>query len=381
MLLLCNYNNITLENLDKDTFSSIQEGTVPIEDIVDNAYYSKHRKEAKWYTDIREKITSDNIHLYHNITHLFGAYVNNVDDTRSYNVDKKNRSLIAFYNPQFDSVIIGKIQGIDEFQRIIRYLIPLLSASQYSLLEPHNIINYNIFDIYDFAKKKYYLLQSTLMQNHVISPTLQDNIILDLLDSSTSRNDLLRIQRTLALFENNNYHLFEFYTDGSLIDLEFYTTIDKWPSAYRGELLAVILALSVVPPNSRIMIKTDSLNVITQYEKMKKSHFTQTSGEYFKTNNNFLWAILCRVILSLNLNVEMFKVAAHSTDEHDAVKMKYRQLEVDWMSTFQCLNCDIVDNETSVFSSKIKAQKVHLLIEEIPTIEQMKKSFFDLYDE
>ncbi|RGB22261.1 hypothetical protein C1646_776386, partial [Rhizophagus diaphanus] len=39
------------------------------------------------------------------------------------------------------------------------------------------------------------------------------------------------------------------------------------------------------------------------------------------------------------------------------------------------------NNETSVSSSKIKAQKVHLLIEEIPTIEQMKKSFFDLYDE
>ncbi|RGB28341.1 hypothetical protein C1646_767951 [Rhizophagus diaphanus] len=299
----------------------------------------------------------------------------------------------------------------------------------------------------------------------MILPNLQNNIILDLLDLSTSRNDLLRIQRTLAPFDNNNYHLFEFYTDGSLIDLnaeqcsiscafaqisdlfeiphvEFYSTIDKWPSAYRGELLVIILALSVVLPNSRIIIKTDSLNVITQYEKIKKSHFTQTSREYFKTNDNFLWAILCRIILSLNLHVKMFKVAAHSSDEdnnyidslaknthldqnryiifrRDTVNMKilscwngilienrlhsfiktisnykglekfinlnrnskYHQLEVDWMSTFQCLNCDIVNNETSVSSSKIKAQKVHLLIEEIPTIEKMKKSFFDMYDE
>ena len=38
-------------------------------------------------------------------------------------------------------------------------------------------------------------------------------------------------------------------------------------------------------------------------------------------------------------------------------------------------------NETSVSSSKVKAQKVHLLIEEIPTIEQMKKSFLDLYED
>ncbi|CAB4424258.1 unnamed protein product [Rhizophagus irregularis] len=59
---------------------------------------------------------------------------------------------------------------------------------------------------------------------------------------------------------------------------------------------------------------------------------------------------------------------------------KYRQLDVDWTSTFSCLNCDINNNETSVSSSKTKAQKVHLLIEEIPTIEQMKKSLLDLYD-
>ncbi|PKC02852.1 hypothetical protein RhiirA5_503798 [Rhizophagus irregularis] len=60
---------------------------------------------------------------------------------------------------------------------------------------------------------------------------------------------------------------------------------------------------------------------------------------------------------------------------------KYRTLEVDWTSTFNCLNCDINNNKTSVSSSKTKAQKVHLLIEEIPTIEQMKKSLLDLYDD
>ncbi|GBB86408.1 hypothetical protein RclHR1_12850001, partial [Rhizophagus clarus] len=60
---------------------------------------------------------------------------------------------------------------------------------------------------------------------------------------------------------------------------------------------------------------------------------------------------------------------------------KYRKLEVDWTSTFQCLNCNIQNNETLMSSSKIKAQKVHLLIEEIPTIEQMKKSFLEIYDD
>lgn len=48
---------------------------------------------------------------------------------------------------------------------------------------------------------------------------------------------------------------------------------------------------------------------------------------------------------------------------------------------FQCLNCDIQVNETSISSSKVKVQKVHLLIKEIPTLEQMKKSFLEIYDE
>ncbi|CAB4379938.1 unnamed protein product [Rhizophagus irregularis] len=421
MLLLCYENNISLENLDDNIFPSIKGGKIPLEDVVDNAYYSKHRKrlreknilfldqiisgdksrlllwkeilikayipifsqrkETKWYSDIRNLITSDGVHLNYNITQLFGAHVDNVEEARSYNITKKNRSLIAVYNSQFNSVVIGKIQGIDETQRpIIKHfhidmsrctdthtyiyqcmeygcaanaslstrspctfsadwecLVPLLTDSQFVPSQLTNLIEFNIFDIFDFAKKKYDLIHQALTQNHVISPQLQDNIILDLLDSSTSRNDLLTIQRTLAPFDNNNYYIFEFYTDGSLIELgteqcsiscafaqisdlfdiphvEFYSTIDKWPSAYRGELLAVLLALSVIPKNSKVRINTDSLNVITQFEKLKKSRFSHTSREYFKANNNFLWAILCRIILTLNLHVEMFKVVAHGDD-------------------------------------------------------------------
>ncbi|CAB4438295.1 unnamed protein product [Rhizophagus irregularis] len=458
MLLLCYDNNISLQNLDINTFPTIKGGQIPLENIVDNAYYSKHRerlreknilfldqiissdksrlllwkeilikayvpissqrKEAKWYTDIRSLITSDNIHLNSNISQLFVVFTNNVDEARSYNIDKRNRSLVAFYNPQFNSVVIGKIQGIDNAQRLVIKHFMLICLNKYDVV------------------------QQALTQNHVIFPHLQDNIILDLLDSSTSRNDLLKIQQTLAPFDNSDYYIFEFYTDGSLIELgteqcsiscdfaqisdlfdiphvEFYSTIDKWPSAYRGELLAVLLVLSVVPKNSKVRINTDSLNA----------------------NNNFLWAILCRIIITLHLHVEMFKVIAHGDDEgnnyvdnlakaahldqdryivfkRDASMMKvlpcwngilienklrsflknicnykglekfvnlnrnskYRQLEVDWTSTFSCLNCDISNNETSVSSSKTKAQKVHLLIEEIPTIEQMKKSLLDLYD-
>ncbi|CAB4376944.1 unnamed protein product [Rhizophagus irregularis] len=63
-------------------------------------HISSQRKVAKWYTDIKHLITSDGIHLNHSITQLFGAHVDNVEEAQSYNIDKKDRSLIAFYNSQ-----------------------------------------------------------------------------------------------------------------------------------------------------------------------------------------------------------------------------------------------------------------------------------------
>jgi hypothetical protein len=61
---------------------------------------------------------------------------------------------------------------------------------------------------------------------------------------------------------------------------------------------------------------------------------------------------------------------------------KYRGLEINWEITFNYLN---VNEElemyfkTNAASSKRKRMKVQRLIEEIPFIEQMKKSLYDLY--
>ncbi|GES83285.1 hypothetical protein GLOIN_2v1777499 [Rhizophagus clarus] len=324
-----------------------------------------------------------------------------------------------------------------------QHLVPLLTARKFTKekIKESYYINYNAFNLFDIAKKKFELSQSLLSNSHVTTTHQHDNTILDILEPSPSRNKLLIIQRTLAVCNNPNRHIFEFYTDGSLInpgseqcsiscsfallqntfdipEVEFSCTVEKWPSAYRGELLAVTLALIIVPPNSK------------------------SAREYFKTNNNFLWNVLIRIIKKLNLIVELFKVPAHADcggnnyadklmkdahfeqDNHILFKSaattmkllsqwngitienklrrfirttttykglknfinlrrntKYRKLEVDWTSTFQCLNCDIQHNKTSMSSSKIKAQKVHLLIEEIPTIKQMKKSFLEIYDD
>jgi hypothetical protein len=59
---------------------------------------------------------------------------------------------------------------------------------------------------------------------------------------------------------------------------------------------------------------------------------------------------------------------------------KYRNLDVDWTTTFQLLHTDIESTSTDFTSSKIKEKKVKLLIEELSTIEQLKKSFMNIYE-
>ncbi|GBC00137.1 hypothetical protein RclHR1_03760001 [Rhizophagus clarus] len=481
-------------------------------DICNKHYFQsipgRGNKEEKWYMDIQKLITVDGLNIKPQIYNKFTTFFDNIEETKSYDIEKQDKSLSVVYSPQHNSILFGKVQRfIDENNILLRHyhadmsqstststhvticddtlcaantvnrssmgvcaftanpkhIVPLLSAAKFTKedVKRRKMINFNIFNLFDQAKKKYVLSQSTLTRNHVIR---QNNIILELLEPGLSRNELLIIQRKFAIFDNPNCCIFEFFTDGSLIELgteqcniscafahldrsfgipqvEFYTTIDKWPSAYRGELLAVILALMVVPYRSKVRINIDSLNVITMFEGFKCNNFSLTSRDYFKLNNSYLWSILIRIIRQQNLHVEMFKVAAHTdcdgnnyvdrlaksahidqdrfinfidtapdikvlplwnniiieTHLRKFIKMvshikglekfinlhrntKYRKLEVDWTSTFECLNCDIANNETSMSSSKVKAHKVHLLIEEIPTIEQMKKSFLELYD-
>ncbi|GBC05218.1 hypothetical protein RclHR1_00610030 [Rhizophagus clarus] len=263
------------------------------------------------------------------------------------------------------------------------------------------------------TKKKHDLSQNMLTRNHVIR---QDNIILELLESGLSRNELLIIQKKFAIFDNPNCCIFEFFTDGSLIELgtehcniscmfahldrsfgipqvEFYTTIDKWPSAYRGELLAVILALMVVPYRSKNLhvemfkvaahIDCDGNNHVDRLAKSAHGdqdrfiNFTNTAPSIKVLS---LWN---DIIIETHLR-KFIKMVSQIKGLEKFINLhrnaKYRKLEVDWTSAFECFNCDIANNETSMFSSKVKAHKVHLLIEEIPIIEQMKKSFLEIYD-
>ncbi|PKY57505.1 hypothetical protein RhiirA4_478616, partial [Rhizophagus irregularis] len=63
-----------------------------------------------------------------------------------------------------------------------------------------------------------------------------------------------------------------------------------------------------------------------------------------------------------------------------ARNVKYRHTNVDWKSTFDVLSGDELSNITTFKSSQKKAEKIKFLMEELPTIEQIKKSLPDIYD-
>ncbi|PKC59036.1 hypothetical protein RhiirA1_400242 [Rhizophagus irregularis] len=63
-----------------------------------------------------------------------------------------------------------------------------------------------------------------------------------------------------------------------------------------------------------------------------------------------------------------------------ARNVKYRRTNIDWKSTFEVLSDDDPSNITTFKSSRRKAEKIKFLMEKLPTIEQMKKSLLDIYD-
>jgi hypothetical protein len=160
------------------------------------------------------------------------------------------------------------------------------------------------------------------------------------------------------------------------------------------------------------------------------------------SSNNFLWILIFEIIENLNISVELYKVKAHDTNIYnnrvdylaaaahlnvdnellainyqniETIKWiptwnnivveqnirkfvtlttnvknletflnlnrnaKYRNLYIDWEMTFKNLECGESYFSTSFAESKFKRQKVKLLVEELSTIEQMKKSYYSLY--
>ena len=224
--------------------------------------------------------------------------------------------------------------------------------------------------------------------------------------------------------------------------LKFAAKLGSWPSAARSELIAVVMVLLVSPPNADIRVYTDSKCTIDHYEYLISTPSFTSPRNIFKQNNNIVWAIFCEILETKKIDLKFIKVKAHdgnhfnemvdslaknthandspsfsfTTDFLQSLKYipkwnniiieqhlrhfitnisynwgfetwlnlhrnkKYRQTLIDWKLTFEILNSLEKSTETSFAASSKKISKIKFLIEELPTVEHIKKRRPDLYN-
>ncbi|PKY55690.1 hypothetical protein RhiirA4_475331 [Rhizophagus irregularis] len=166
---------------------------------------------------------------------------------------------------------------------------------------------------------------------------LNRNLIIQLVQPNSLHIPLLNLSLQL-----NSYTNLDFYTDGSLVrdndiptmgygwiftsDLTTNITHSgascEWASLTKAELLAIITALIVCPPNSTITIYTDSNNCINTFNNLQSPKLT--TRRFQKINNCTLWNTLKHIISTLKLSVSLIKVKVHSGDAlNDAAECRY----------------------------------------------------------
>ena len=165
---------------------------------------------------------------------------------------------------------------------------------------------------------------------------IEDNgiqVIEDNIEPGEYRETLIREYRL-----NHQLHQildFQFYTDGSLgnsIDHEkrmgaawlqtegpnqgnfFAASITDWPSPYRAELAAIVLATLTVPQESKVEIVTDSATCISTFSRLSKPDSKHTLRRWIKEKNWSLWMRLLEIIRRKKLQIRFKKVKAHSGD-------------------------------------------------------------------
>src|SRR5436190_196496 len=74
---------------------------------------------------------------------------------------------------------------------------------------------------------------------------------------------------------------------------KFFKSSIGWPSSTRMELLAVVSIVSVLNKNSSVTLYTDSANVISKFDFLKKETIFRRKR---KTPNHNLWDILFLII-------------------------------------------------------------------------------------
>ena len=283
-----------------------------------------------------------------------------------------------------------------------------------------------------------------------------------LIDQLIKEHQYQVILKQIAENVKENHYL-EIYTDGSLKNLlkssctmgigwfianteihqqKFQASIKTFPSSTKAEIYAVLTALIICPENSRVNIYLDSQNTINNFNKIIIEN-SLTNKQILKIPNCWIWLTIKEIIDTLQLQVQLNKVKAHSKNElndladllakegtlypelnintHQNIAI-YLSLEdklmekpthifwkeynnaknfshflnlkrnedyktitrnniIDWKYTLNIYNnnSELNNNSTSFEESNIKAFKSRILFKELPTVEHLSHKYYNLY--
>jgi len=251
----------------------------------------------------------------------------------------------------------------------------------------------------------------------------------------------------------------DFYTDGSLLhegtlsaimgfawiqinasapQRRFAASAILGPSAYKAELLAILLAVQVAPPNCYINFFTDCQNILSHADQVSSGGFLNTRN-IFKTPHSSIWLLINGLIKKHNLIICWHKVPAHADDSSNnqvdllaksaaasslnpldlsvitvqdyflpkwqshLIPVHYRHFirsttylkgvetwnslnriisyspaDVDWSTTGSLIQSS--EPGTSFLASRTKRNLVSLLLEEIPTLDKLSTQQSHIYD-
>src|ERR1700722_8352987 len=134
---------------------------------------------------------------------------------------------------------------------------------------------------------------------------------------------------------NLNINIINFYTDGALdrIDLTgsvSWVKIDKpadiekshfnmkiigKKSSTRLEILAIIMALLVVPENFIVNIYTNSQAAVLKWNRLQSKIVNMSERKMLDENDIYLWKWINKFIGDNNITMNLFKVKAHDKNK------------------------------------------------------------------
>ena len=100
------------------------------------------------------------------------------------------------------------------------------------------------------------------------------------------------------------------------LNLRLAVSTTTWPSAYKAELLAVLLALLVAPDNCSVNLYSDCESIIKHFDYINNGGFINIRN-IFKQPHHNLWLTVLQEIKKKNLTVIWHKVVAHGNDLHN----------------------------------------------------------------